>query len=203
MLLGMDISNHNGRAIEQTGFDLAAVAEIGFVIMKASEGTTFKDPFLDTFYDRLHGSRDGRPDDGKQYGFYHYARPELGHGALAEADFFLQFVKHHKGHCIFALDVEGEALKWPAVDMWAAQWCTRVHSETGCTPFLYTSEAYAPDFPITRGAGYRLWCASWRGSTRWPDPAGWHADIWQNGVIGFDLDRFDGTRDDWHRLCRG
>src|SRR5699024_8128329 len=130
-----------------------------FVIMKASEGDGYKDPMLDTHYDTLHDSRDGQPDKNKLYGFYHYARPDLGNTPESEADWFLSLVGAHVDTAIFALDWEGQSLRYSAD--WAHRWLKRVYEKTGVRPLLYmsASEENTGKYNAIRDDNYGLWVA--------------------------------------------
>mgnify|MGYP002096341206 FL=1 len=110
MLSGIDISNH------QAPMDYG---DVDFVIMKASEGKSYKDARLDQHYNNV---------GNKLYGFYHYARPDTGNTPEEEADWFLSLVEHHAGKCIFALDWEGKSLNNYRSD-WALSWLRRQKRE--------------------------------------------------------------------------
>ena len=71
---GIDISNH------QKGLDVSKVP-CDFVIMKATEGTTFVDKYCDGFYQQAKRI-------GKKLGVYHFASGKSS--GTAEADFFLK-----------------------------------------------------------------------------------------------------------------
>ncbi len=93
MLKGCDLSKWN--PVTPSGYD--------FYLIKASEGNGYKDSALDTHFNAVKSA-------GKLYGFYHYARPDLGNTPEAEADWFLSLVGQHAGNAIFALDYEGDSL---------------------------------------------------------------------------------------------
>ena len=118
MLKGCDISKWQKNTVILQQFD--------FVIMKATEGKTLVDSYLNVHYNNLHGSTDGKPDDNKLYGFYHYARPEYN-TPKEEAEFSLKTVGHHAGHCLFALAWAGVA---PHHNIQCATECLTYLSET-------------------------------------------------------------------------
>lgn len=189
MLRGIDISEH------QKTFDPKAQ---DFVLIKASEGKSRKDSMLDRHYDRLHESRDGRPDPTKLYGFYHYARPERGNSAVAEADHFLSLVGHHRGHAVFALDWENAALRYSAD--WPLAWLRRVYAKTGVRPLIYMPASATGRYAAIARENFGLWVAHWHV----PSPAvrGWPFwAIWQTDADGVDHDRFNGDRNAWRRYC--
>ena len=205
MMKGIDISAHNWQYLASRDFyDLHAA---DFVIMKASEGITFKDGRVDTYYNLLHGMPDGRPDPSKCYGFYHYARPERN-AAYNEANHFLDLVFHHAGHAVFALDVEGAALQLPKdyLDDWVNEWAFHVYNQTGgVTPMIYCSQSATGRFKQAAQFDCGLWCASW--GSRKPTKkqiAPWQLmAIWQNGTTNghLDTDIFYGDAEAWHKYC--
>lgn len=195
MLKGIDISNY------QKNLDQNYILSQDFVIMKATEGVTCKDKSLDKFYDLIHGSSDGKPDPDKLYGFYHYARPEKN-TAEAEAKWFLKHVKHHAGEAIFALDWEGEALKYPL--SWAIEWMDYVFKETGVRPVIYLSGSVTPKCKDIVDKDYGLWVAHWMVNK--PKTGAWPFwALWQYKVdmgINVDQDYFNGSKEVFKRYCR-
>ena len=182
MLNGVDSSNHQLTVPE--GYD--------FYILKASEGNGFKDPRLDSHYNTL-VSR-----GVKNYGFYHYARPDLGNTPQAEADWFLYLVGHHAGKCIYALDLEGEALKYSDYANWAKQWLDYVYAKTGVKPLLYIQGSIASKmYGVIGGNDYGIWAAS---------GANWYhmfpfIVIQQSVYNNLDHDTFYGTQETWDKYC--
>lgn len=200
MLKGIDISMHNWDYLASRDFYDIKAAD--FVLMKASEGRTFKDLRLDYYYNILHGSCDGRPDKDKCYGFYHYARPEHN-DAASEALQFLGLVGHHAKHAVFALDVEGDALNVDKsyLDYWVITWAQIVKRYSGVMPLIYCSRSETSLFPSAAAAGCGLWCASWgnRKPTKQQIKPWDLLAIWQNGTTNchLDTDIFYGSADQW------
>lgn len=191
MLQGIDISMHSGNSVS---------LDYNFVIMKASEGVGYKDPLLDSHYDRLSGRKDGQPCD-KLYGFYHYARPDLsGNSAEAEADWFVSLVGHHKGHCIYCLDWEGKSLNYDVA--YAKAWLDRVYAKTGVKPLIYLqgSEAVKSKYKIISDADYGLWVAHW--GVNDPSFANWKIwALWQYQGSPLDKNYFNGTSEQFKKYC--
>lgn len=199
MLSGIDISNWNSSYIINHNIDLRS--DYDFVIMKASEGINFKDPYLDFFYDRLHGSSDGRPDPEALYGFYHYARPEYN-PPEREAQHFLNYVQHHAGHAMYALDVEGNALYVRDLEDWCLSWLSYVYAVTGVKPLIYCSESELYRFRKIAGHDFGLWVAKWSGGKKFPKCRPWkHFAIWQYQASALDYDFFNGTREQFKKYC--
>ena len=175
---GVDISNW--QTTTPAGYD--------FYIIKASEGNGYKDPRLDQHYNQVKAW-------GKPYGFYHFARPDLGNSPEAEADWFLSLVGHHAKKCIYALDLEGTALRYADYANWARKWLDYVYSKTGVKPLIYIQGNIADNVARTVVSGdYGLWAAS--------DPS-WY-DQWKFIVIqqyvygGLDHNTFYGNINTWN-----
>ena len=142
------------------------------------------------------------------YGFYHYARADKHTAPVAEAKHFLNAVGHHAGYCIYALDVEGEALKCAReyLNAWVLIWLDYVYKNTGVKPLVYCSAAETGRFYGAAAGDYGLWCAKW--AARKPTKAEinpWSIfAIWQNGTTNgeLDTDRFNGDRDQWSAYCK-
>lgn len=195
MLTGIDISHWN------KGLDKSKILNQDFVIIKATEGKTAKDSMLDSWYDMIHGSSDGKPDESKLYGFYHYARPE-NNDPIPEAKNFLKNVQHHAGEAMFCLDWEGTALKYP-VD-WALEWMQYIYTETGVKPLLYISGSNTNKFKKIAEKDFGLWVAHW--GVEKPTIGDWKLwAMWQYKVdkkLNLDLDYFNGTAEQFKKYCR-
>lgn len=123
---GIDVSNW------QNGIDLSAVPA-DFVIMKATEGTTYVSPDCERQYQQAKAA-------GRCLGVYHYAN---GGDVKAEADFFLSKVKGYISEAILCLDWEGE--NNPTFGKndfnWCKSWCDYVYDKTGVKPLVYVSQS--------------------------------------------------------------
>lgn len=191
MLKGCDISRYQQNKVDLSKFD--------FVIIKASEGCDIKDKYLDVHYNTLSGRTDGKPAKDKLYGFYHYARPEYNN-AKDEARWFVSLVGHHMGHCVYALDWEAEALKYPIT--WAKEWLDEVYRLTGVRPLIYCSASYAKNLQLILDGNYGLWVAHWDVSVDdvitgvYPTWA-----FWQYQGSPLDLNLFNGTEEQFRKYC--
>lgn len=191
MLTGIDVSHWQGR-MDFSPYD--------FVIMKASEGNGYKDPMLDEHYNILHGSRDGKPDTSKLYGFYHYARPDLKNTPQQEADCFLSFVNAHIGTAIIALDWEGKSLAYSPD--WAYDWLDYVFFNTGVRPLLYisASEENTGKYEKIMNANYGLWVAHYGVNS----PRVKHWDfwaMWQKQGSPLDTNIFNGDKNAFRKYA--
>ena len=112
MLKGIDISHH------QNGIDIASTG-VDFVICKATEGIGYVDKCCDKFYQAAKKC-------GKKLGVYHFARPDLGNSAEAEADYFISQIQGYIKEAMLVLDWESGNLNNPA---WVKAFCDRVYSK--------------------------------------------------------------------------
>lgn len=143
MLKGVDISNYQADDAVNQGVD--------FVICKATEGIGFVDHTCDPKYQMA-------KNQGKLLGVYHFARPEYGNGAIAEADFFVDNVQGYIGEAILVLDWETST--WQTD--WAKQWLDRVYERTGVRPLIYMSASAVKDNDWSAIANdYGLWIAGY------------------------------------------
>lgn len=200
---GIDISHHNYDRMKH--YLPAEVKVEDFFILKATEGRTYKDPKLDEYYDLLHGSTDGRPDPELLYGFYHYARPE-NNTPKEEAYNFLNAVGHHAGQSIFALDWEGNALKYTYYIDWAREWLDIIYSETQVKPVFYIQRSYLQSNPLAISKILKgdnaLWVASYKETP--PDTSPWPCyTLWQYTSTPIDCDLFNGNETQWRAIARG
>ena len=199
-LNGIDISNH------QHGLDLNKVP-CDFVILKATQGTTFVDKYCDGFYQTAKNA-------GKCLGVYHYAS---GKDPKVEADFFLKNVANYVGEAILVLDWEaGSNASWGKNDKeWIKTWCDHVHEKTGVKPMVYIQQSAMSK---AQGIGdYGLWIAQYASNKT----TGYQATPWNEGKYAcairqyssagrlsgwngnLDLDKFYGDRDAWKAYATG
>lgn len=116
MLKGIDISSHQG------DINLAALKGVDFVIVKATEGTGYVNPYCDAKYQQAKSL-------GKCLGFYHFA----GEGnATAEADYFVEKTRNYFGEAIPVLDWEGNQNV-----AWVNEFVRRVHDKMGVWCWIY------------------------------------------------------------------
>jgi GH25 family lysozyme M1 (1,4-beta-N-acetylmuramidase) len=196
MLNFLDTSNwQGGYSPALTGADA--------VIVKATEGTGFVDPYCDSIIQQAMAT-------SMPWGFYHFA----GDGdEVAEAVHFINNCSNYFGSGIPVLDWEGNQ----SVD-WVNRFVETVHDHTGVWPWIY-----ANPWRFNQG-GVNPNCARWVASypdvasPTWSQAQGWDcpdADgnvvAWQfcsdgtvNGIAGnVDLDLFYGTKEQWQAYARG
>lgn len=173
------------------------------VIVKATEGADFVDPYCDSIIQQCKSA-------GLPWGFYHFA----GDGdAISEAAFFLENCRNYFGKGIPVLDWEGDQ----GVD-WVNGFVEHIHDKTGVWAWIY-----ANPWRFNQG-GVNPNCARWVASypdvasPAWSQARGWDCPTadgnvvaWQfcsdgavNGVAGnVDLDLFYGTEEQWKAYARG
>lgn len=177
-LKGCDISNWQATA--PAGYD--------FYIIKASEGVGYTDP-------RHVQHRNYAVSEGKLYGLYHYARPDLGNTPEDEAKYFLSVVGDDVHKAILALDLECDS--WQNYVDWTKQFMQYVIDKTGVRPLLYMSGWAAQNFKaLCKELDIGVWAAS--------DVVyyvGMSVVITQNAYDGLDHDEFYGDATTWHKYA--
>lgn len=182
MLIGQDLSHHNPKS--------HMLQNSEFIWLKATEGKTYVDPELDSWLEHI--ARE-RQDNLPIMGFYHYARPENGNSAEAEAEHFFNTVRPHVGKCLLALDLEGEAfnVELSKLRSWTNRWLSHIHDKTGVTPFIYCGETQAKMLNGYIPENTPYWIARWNTSVK---PL--RCDIWQFTSKPFDMSIFYGSREE-------
>lgn len=195
MLNGIDISHHN---IDQIRRGTLTVSAPDFVIMKATEGKTYRDPRMDEYLQLMDLDR-------QLLGFYHYARPEINEPA-AEARNFLDRVGSYAGRAMYALDVEGKAfqLERGPLSGWVLTWLKTVESESGVKPLVYTgTEGLMKVGRAILANDTGLWFARYRQRLQKEmySPYPFWA-IWQFTSTPWDCDKFNGDRIAWAKYIK-
>lgn len=163
-LQGIDVSSY------QAKLNLAKV-EADFVLIKATGGTSYTNPYYTTMAQQALSS-------GKLIGFYHYAsgvstgtsKTKAKKAAKAEADYFIKKVNKTVktssgnvnliGNSILVLDWEGDALQSGVT--YAKAFLDRVKSKTGVTPIIYMSKDVTRTYNWSSVAKtYPLWAAEY------------------------------------------
>lgn len=191
-LEGIDVSHWNHKV---------AIAEHkpDFVMIKATEGVTFKDP--DMLYHYWLAQSMYVPS-----GFYHYARAEKN-TPEAEAEHFISTIPETAlgfGHPL-ALDFEGKALSLKDVDSWALRFMQHIYNKTGVKPLLYASQSTLKRFPKTADFGCGLWVARYRNKALgYGDIKPWKfAAMWQYTSNPIDRDIFYGNKTQFEKYGKG
>ena len=200
---GPDVASYQHPSGVTIDWTAAAASGSSFAFVKATEGTTYTNPYFTQDWSALAAA-------GLIRGAYHYARPSSTVGsAAAQAQYFANTVGSFAdlGDLPPVLDLEQTGGLTPVnLVAWTQQYLTAVQSITGRTPILYTY----PNFwhnsmaDSTAFGGYPLWLASYSSTAPAPLP-GWNAwTFWQYtsqgtvpGITGnVDVSQFAGTMDD-------
>lgn len=205
MLKGIDISKW------QAGIDLSKI-DTDFVICKATEGVGYTDKYCDKLYQQAKKL-------GKKLGVYHFARPDLGNTAIAEADYFIKETLGYHKEAILVLDWESGNLKDVT---WAKKWLDRVYEKTGVKPLIYMSASVmsSADWSSVVKADYGLWVANYGSNNgtaqesvfdRYPLKYWSFYALWQYTSKGrlagyngnLDLNYFSGDKTAWDKYAGG
>lgn len=179
MLNGVDISKWQGGEFDVSNED--------FVIVKATEGKTYTDPYF-------HHNIRKALSFNKLIGAYHYARPE-NNSPKQEAKKFVDEVGEYIGKCVLALDWEGTALQYPVT--WALEWLQEVERLTGVKPLIYCSQSVIKNLQIIADNGNGIWCAKWNTENK-PNVKPFSVlAIWQYTSTPHDKDIFYGDVNAW------
>lgn len=203
---GIDISSW------QAGIDISKLTTTEFVIVKATGGTAYSNPYFTSHLQATLAA-------GKMAGAYHYAREKGCKGtAKAEAAYFYSKVKDYIGKIVLVLDWEEELSLGPA---WALEWLDEVTRLTGVKPLIYTGQSACASYNWSAvvKAGYKLWLAQYPNYT----PTDYKTNPWRSGGIGaftgyvmhqytstgritgygsnLDLNLFYGSAADWMALA--
>ncbi|GAA3880716.1 lysozyme [Saccharothrix violaceirubra] len=204
---GMDVSSHQGDVDWQRPWDDGA----RFAYVKATEGTTYKNPNFHQQYDGAHAV-------GMIRGAYHFALPDRSGGA-EQADFFVDNGGwwNADGRTLpGAADLEynpyGDTcygLDQNAMGAWVKAFSDRVAERTSRFPTIYTSTSWwdrCVGTSVSFGATNPLWVAHYT-DVLGDLPNGWdYETIWQwqaAGLFPGDQNLFNGTHDQLTRIAAG
>lgn len=143
---GIDISSY------QTGINLEKVPG-DFVIIKATEGTSYVNPACNDQYMSAKKS-------GKKIGLYHFA--STGSTAEEQANYFVDNVKNYliEDHSLAFLDWEAQAVTMGT--NWAKTFLDTVSKRISATPMIYMSKSITNAFDWTKvSKSYALWGAQY------------------------------------------
>ena len=166
-----------------------------FAFTKATEGTTYTNPYFATNWSRIKSA-------GLIRGAYHYGRP--GTDPVNQANYFCNVVKPTSGDLQMALDIETTDGKSPSqVRSWIVAFINQIKSRTGRPGIIYTGFYFWRD---SAGNGSNLncplWLAAYVSNPASYVPAAWSTwSFWQYtssgsvpGVSGnVDRDAWNGT----------
>lgn len=158
---GIDVSHYQGEIDWQALHD-SLHATIGFVYLKATEGTTISDEYLNrnnSELDRL----------GILHGAYHFYIPSAD--PAAQAKHFLKSFKSEQKDLPPVLDVETEIADKSKLINGVKLWLAEVEKSTGRKAIIYTSFSMYSNLLKEHFKGYKFWIANYsRREERFRDP---------------------------------
>ncbi|GGJ84629.1 hydrolase [Pilimelia anulata] len=196
---GVDVSHHQGV------IDWGRVhgAGIRFAYLKATEGTSFRDPQFTNNYPRAHAA-------GIVRGAYHFARPAASSGA-AQANFLADHGGAWSADNLTlpaAVDLEAgcHGLSQAAMRGWVADFLNTYRSRTGRYAVIYTTTDWwrtCTGDDRSFWANHPLWVARWADAAGALPPGAGVYSFWQYtdkgrvDGINADVDRdwFNGAED--------
>jgi GH25 family lysozyme M1 (1,4-beta-N-acetylmuramidase) len=195
---GLDVASYQGYP------DWTAVKNSSktFAFTKATEGTTYTNPYFATNWSRIKAA-------GLIRGAYHFGHP--AYDAVTQANFFCNVVQPRSGDLQMALDIEVTDGRSPSqVRSWIVAFINQIQARTGRPGIIYTGFYFWRD---SAGNGSNLNCPLWLAayvSDPTPYvPAAWSTwSFWQYtssgsipGVSGnVDRDAWNGTLTNLNRL---
>ncbi|MEV6179282.1 lysozyme [Streptomyces sp. NPDC052016] len=207
---GHDVSSHQ----RDVDWPKARADGAGFVYVKATESTTYRNPYFRRQYD-------GARSAGLIRGAYHFARPDKGSGRAQAA----YFVRHGgdwsaDGRTLPpALDIEYNpydrrhkcyGLSPGAMAAWIRAFSDEVRRLTGRRPVIYTTTHWwntCTDGNRAFAADHPLWIARYEAPGPGTLPAGWASwTFWQydnGGGLPGDQNLFNGSAEGLKRFAEG
>ena len=150
---GIDVSNWQ-RYID---YSRVKASGIEVVYIKASEGTTYKDPYFETNYQNAKAN-------GLKVGFYHFLTARNTQQARAQAQFFASVISGKSPDCKLAMDYEqfyqGNSIV--EINQIAQAFMERLQELTGKEVIVYSNLNDARNvFNSEISSRYPLWLAYW------------------------------------------
>ncbi|MDS0524550.1 peptidoglycan-binding protein [Clostridium sp. SHJSY1] len=159
---GIDISNHNGNI----DFNKVKDSGVELVYIKATEGTTYKDPYRDVHYN-------GATSVGLPVGFYHYlvgsSSPET------QAENFYNAIKDKNNILKPALDIEATGFN---VMEYALTFISKFNTLSDLPIVIYSSPYYINNNLDSRLTSYPLWVAHYGVDTPMRN------NVWGSNYVG-------------------
>lgn len=185
---GIDVSGWQGN------IDYSEVASSGIeiVYMKASEGTSFVDPYFNQNYTNAKAN-------GLKVGFYHYLTARSNSEAVAEANFFVSTISGMIPDCRLAMDFESfGSLSAEEINEIGLTFMQTVESLSGKEMVIYSDTSNASNIFGGSLTNYPLWVAQYEveeptPNGNWDSWVGWqYTDAGEiSGINGYvDRDRF-------------
>lgn len=150
---GIDVSNWQ----RYINYNQVKASGIEVVYIKASEGTTYKDPYFETNYQNAKAN-------GLKVGFYHFLTARNTQQARAQAQFFASVISGKSPDCKLAMDYEqfyqGNSIV--EINQIAQAFMERLQELTGKEVIVYSNLNDARNvFNSEISSRYPLWLAYW------------------------------------------
>lgn len=183
-----DLSSNNGRVQRQK-----AIAETDGVIIKATEGSSYVNPYMTECYELANSNH-------KMIGFYHYARPEKNSQPIVEVLHFIRTVYPYIGKYPMFLDWEGAAVL--SSQQWARDFLDVFYRITGVRMCIYCSESVCRVVgPYVADGNYGLWVAKY--SSKKPNISPWRVKLlWQFTSRPYDKSVMYGDESTWEAYAK-
>lgn len=185
---GIDVSGWQGN-IDYSG---VASSGIEIVYMKASEGTSFVDPYFNQNYTNA-------KVNGLKVGFYHYLTARSNSEAVAQANFFVSTISGMTPDCRLAMDFESFGnLSAEEINEIGLTFMQTVENLSGKEMVIYSDTSNASNIFGGGLTNYPLWVAQYEveeptPNGNWDSWVGWqYTDAGEiSGINGYvDRDRF-------------
>lgn len=171
-LNGIDISSW------QEGINISELATTDFVIVKATQGTSYVNPFFKEHYEAARAA-------GKLLGTYHYIE---GGNAQAEALHFYNNVKGCIGEAVLCLDWEGNQNSAWGDTAYLEQVVTHVINYTGVKPLIYCSYSSYPWEVASRND-----CGAWVAQYANYSETDYQESPWNEGAYSCAIRQYSST----------
>jgi len=190
-LNGIDVSRWQGANIN---WDLVKSDGYSFVFIKTTDGSSYKEQFIDIGRKHANGAKGA----GLKIGYYHFAHPTnlggLEEDASAEANYFVSTINKNfpKPNFPLVLDYEDEKINITSEE--SQKWINtfyKIVKDAGYELIIYTYKSYIDkNLPKTHDCGrLPLWIASYPKTFDFeklpPLPIGWNSiPVWQYSAKG-------------------
>ena len=165
---GIDVSSYQG----EIDFEKVKEAGIEIVYIKATEGTYYVDPYLESNYRKA-------KENGIKVGFYHYVTARTEAQAKREAQYFVSKISGKNPDCKLAMDFEvfGDLNK-TEINRVGLAFIQEVERLSGKQAILYSNAYTASNTWSGENTRYPLWVADYgverpANSGTWDSWAGW------------------------------
>ncbi len=162
---GIDVSSHNGNI----NWSSVKASGIEVVYIKATEGTTYQDPYLNNHYN-------GAKSVGLPTGFYHFlvgsSSPET------QAENFYNNIKGKENNLLPCLDIEHSNNEPSNFMDYALRFIQKFKELSGMNICIYSGPYFINDYLDNRLQCYPLWVAHYKVSTPMSNK------VWGNSYVG-------------------